>query len=62
MSEQDAHQMKRMHQFAYGIKKAGMQDVNEDKMAQLMQNTKQNDTKYFSKQEKKMSNQDEKIK
>ena len=28
-----------MHQFAYGKMKAGMKEVNEDKMATLMHNT-----------------------
>lgn len=51
----------RMHQFAYGVKKAGMNDINDDKMAVLMHNTNQQNAKYFTKQEKKMTNQDEKI-
>ena len=38
-----------MHQFAYGKMKAGMKEVNEDKMATLMHNTNQNNVKYFSK-------------
>ena len=50
-AEQCATKYNRMHQFAYGKAKAGMKEVNDDKMATLMHNTQQNNEKYFSKQE-----------
>jgi hypothetical protein len=50
-----------MHAFNYCVKKAGMENVDEEKMAQVMMNTSGRDIKYFAQQEIKTNKADNKV-